>query len=109
MAQFVGNTWREQTSAKNIVWPRRAIRHLVALREFIAKDSEQNAAAVAMRILKTVDVLATQPDMGRSGRVLGTREFVITGTPYVIPYRVRRHRLELIGVLPGRQKWPAKL
>jgi plasmid stabilization system protein ParE len=39
-----------------VVWSRRAIRHLVALREYIAreyitKDSEQNAALVTQRIL----------------------------------------------------------
>ena len=47
--------------------------------------------------------------MGRPGRVLGTRELVIPDTPYIIPYRVRGDRLELIAVFHGRQKWPAKL
>ena len=27
--------------------------------------------------------------MGRAGRVAGTRELVVTGTPYIAPYRVR--------------------
>jgi len=92
-----------------IVWSRRAIRHLVALREFIAKDSEQNASIVADQILNAVDLLQNQPQMGRPGRVLGTRELVIPGTPYIIPYRVRLNRLELIAVFHGRQKWPVKL
>jgi toxin ParE1/3/4 len=93
----------------NVDWTRRALRNLVSLREYIAKDSEQNAALVAARIVEAVDLLQTQPDMGRPGRVLGTRELVVTGTPYVIPYRVRRGRLELIAVFHGRQKWPTKL
>jgi addiction module RelE/StbE family toxin len=92
-----------------IVWSPRAVRHLVDLRAYIEKDSEQNAAAVAKRILEAVEPLETQPEMGRPGRVLGTRELVIPDTPYIIPYRVRRERLELIAVLHGRQKWPAKL
>jgi toxin ParE1/3/4 len=92
-----------------VVWSRRAIRHLVYLREYIEKDSEQNAALVAKRILQAVDLLQTQPAMGRPGRVLGTRELVVPDTPYIIPYRVRRGRLELIAVFHGRQKWPAKL
>jgi toxin ParE1/3/4 len=91
-----------------VVWSRRAIRHLVSLREYIAKDSEQNAALVARRILNPVNLLQTHPDMGRPGRVLGTRELVMPDTPYIIPYRVRRERLELIAVFHGRQKWPAK-
>ena len=92
-----------------IVWSRRAIKHLVSLRNYVAKDSEQNAALVAKRILKSVELLQTQPDMGRPGRVLGTRELVIPVTPYLIPYRVRRDRLELIAVFHGHQKWPSKL
>jgi addiction module RelE/StbE family toxin len=92
-----------------IVWSRRAIRHLVDLREYIERDSEQNAALVAKRILEAVDLLQAHPEIGRSGRALGTRELVVPNTPYVIPYRLRRERLELIAVFHGRQKWPANL
>jgi toxin ParE1/3/4 len=93
----------------NVVWSRRAIRHLVSLREYIEKESKQNAALVAGRILAAVELLQTQPGIGRPGRVLGTRELVIPETPYIIPYRVRRDRLELIAVFHGRQKWPIKM
>ena len=79
-----------------VVWSRRAIRHFVHLREYIEKDSEQNAELVPKRILKAVDLLQSHPELGRPGRVVGTRELVIPDTPYVIPYRVRRDRLELI-------------
>ena len=93
----------------NAVWSRRAIRHLVSLRNIIAKDSEQNVALVAGRILNSVDLLQTQPGMGRPGRVSGTRELVVPDTPYIIPYRVRRDRLELIAVFDGHRQWPRKL
>lgn len=92
-----------------VVWSRRAVQHLVALRMHIAKDSEQSAAIVAARILDSIDLLQTQPEMGRPGRVLGTRELVIPDTPYIIPYRIRHQRLELLAVFHGRQKWPPKL
>jgi len=92
-----------------VVWSRRAIRHLVCLREYIEKESEQNAALVAKRILKAVDLLENHPEMGRAGRLVGTRELVVPETSYIIPYRIRRDRLELIAVFRGRQKWPVKL
>ena len=92
-----------------VAWSRRAIRHLVHLREYVERDSEQNAALVAKRILEAVDLLQAHPEMGRPGRALGTRELVVPNTPYIIPYRIRRERLELIAVFHGRQKWPAKL
>jgi len=92
-----------------VVWSRRAVQHLVALREYIGKDSEQNAALVAGRILDAVDLLRARPELGRPGRVAGTRELVVPDTPYIIPYRIRQNRLELMAVFHGRQRWPAKL
>jgi plasmid stabilization system protein ParE len=87
----------------------RTIRHLVALREYIAKDSETNAALVAERILNAVDLLQTHPEIGRPGRLVGTRELVIPDTPFVIPYRIRQERLELLAVFHGRQRGPENL
>jgi toxin ParE1/3/4 len=78
------------------------------MKEFFEKDSGESAEAVAERILSAVDLLAAHPEMGRPGRVLGTREVVIPNTPYIIPYRIRRERLELIAVFHGGQRWPAK-
>jgi toxin ParE1/3/4 len=92
-----------------IIWSRRALRHLIALRDYIAEDSPNSAGVVARRILNHVDLLATQPQMGRPGRIVGTRELVIPGVPYIVPYRVRGERLELIAVFHGRQKWPDKI
>jgi toxin ParE1/3/4 len=91
-----------------IVWSPRAIGHFVHLREYIEHDSEPNAAMVANRILQAVELLQFHPEMGRPGRILGTRELVVPDTRYIIPYRLRGDRLELIAVFHGRQKWPAR-
>ena len=92
-----------------LVWSRRAIRHLVALRAHIAKDSELNASLAAERILTSVSLLRVQPEMGRPGRILGARELVVPGTPYIIPYRVKNGRLDLLAVFHGRQRFPSRI
>ena len=92
-----------------VVWAPTAIRHLAALRRHIERDSERNAAQVAERILRAVDLLATQPAMGRPGRVHGTRELVVADTGFIIPYRACGERLDLIAIFRGRQRWPEKL
>lgn len=109
MAEVLGNGEGNERSAMNVVWSARAIRHLIAIREFIEKGSEQNAAMMAGRILEAIEILATQPQMGRPGRLTGTRELVVSGTPYIVPYRVRRERLELLAVFDGRRQWPRRL
>jgi toxin ParE1/3/4 len=89
-----------------ILWSRRAIANLTALRDYIAEDSPASAAMVAQRVLTTIEMLAKQPQIGRPGRIAGTRELIVPGTPYIVPYRVRGDKLELIAVFHGRQNWP---
>ncbi len=89
-----------------IVWSRKAVRHLEHVREFIARDNPKAAREVALRILEAVDLLSSQPNMGRPGRIPGTRELVVPRTPYVMPYRVRGERIEIIAVFHGHQRWP---
>lgn len=88
-----------------VVWSRRAIGHLAKLRKHIEKSSEQNAVLVAKRILTAIDILQTQPEIGRTGRRLGTRELIIPDTPYIVPYRIRRDQVELLAIFHGRQRW----
>lgn len=92
-----------------VVWSPRAIGHLADLRAHIARERPDAAARTATTLLNAVDRLAALPNLGRPGRVSGTRELVIPSTPYVIPYRLRGERLEIIAVFHGRQRWPTRL
>ena len=92
-----------------IVWSPRAIKHLSDLRSYIARDNPKAANRVAGALLDAVERLDDLPSLGRAGRVTGTRELVVPGTPYAIPYRLRGDRLEIIAVFHGRQKWPKHL
>ena len=92
-----------------VVWSPRAIEHLAHLRAYIARDNPKAANRIASTLVDAVERLAELPSLGRPGRVAGTRELVVSGTPYVIPYRVRGDRLEVIAVFHSRQKWPARL
>ena len=79
------------------------------LREYIARDNPNAANRIASALLEAVERLVKLPSLGRPGRVAGTRELVVPGTPYIIPYRLRGDRLEVIAVFHGRQKWPKQL
>jgi toxin ParE1/3/4 len=92
-----------------IVWSPRAVRHLTDVRAYIARDNPEAAARVAVTLLTSVERLAGMPSLGRPGRVSGTRELVVPGTPYVIPYRLRGERLEVIAAFHGRHRWPERL
>ena len=92
-----------------VVWSPGAIGHLADLRAYIAREHPDAAARTATTLLAAVDRLAAVPNLGRRGRVSGTRELVVPGTRYVIPYRLRGERVEIIAVFHGRQRWPKRL
>jgi len=92
----------------DIEWTNRALSDLESIHEFIAKDDRDAAADIVDLIIEAVEThLSTQPDMGRPGRVDGTRELVVPHSPCVVPYRVRRSIIEIVAVQHGAQQWPA--
>ena len=90
-----------------IVWSPVAIDDLAALRAYIAEDNPAAAERIALRILYAIDeLLAAQARSGRPGRVPGTRELVVTRTPYIVPYRIRQNRIEVLRIYHGARRWP---
>jgi plasmid stabilization system protein ParE len=57
-------------------------------------------------IRKSVGGLSSFPLLGRIGRVAGTRELVIPGTPFIAAYRVDEDEVVISKVLRGRRSWP---
>lgn len=51
--------------------------------------------------------LAQFPEVGRPGRVPGTRELVLVNYPYILPYRVRNDVVEILRVFHTSQRPPA--
>ncbi|MDP1758540.1 MAG: type II toxin-antitoxin system RelE/ParE family toxin [Thermodesulfovibrionales bacterium] len=91
-----------------IKWLKDALLDLIELRKYIENDNSHAAQDVAISILSHVEQLAEHPAMGRTGRVEGTRELVISGLPYIIPYRVKNNTIEILRVLHAARKWPTK-
>jgi toxin ParE1/3/4 len=89
-----------------VTWLDRAVEDLKAVRTYIARDSPSAAAEVAQRLRDALKLLADYPVAGRPGRVPNTRDLVVAGTPYILPYRVRSESVEILRVLHGAQTWP---
>ena len=89
-------------------WLRRALKNLDKEAEYIARDNPDAAARTVARIATSIDRLAIHPASGRIGRVPGTRELVIAGTPYIVPYRVHDDTVEILRVFHAARKWPEK-
>jgi len=85
-----------------------AVDSLVAEAEYISQDNPDAAERTVVAILHAVEILRRFPASGRPGRVAGTRELVVSGTPYIVPYRVRDDTVELLLVFHAARKWPSK-
>jgi toxin ParE1/3/4 len=89
-----------------VEWLEDALASLNAEADYIGNDNPDAANQMIETIFAAVDRLVRYPASGRPGRVLGTRELVVLGTPYIVPYRIRGSRVEVLLVLHGARKWP---
>jgi len=106
VAGDLGHRPRARTSPVKRVWTEQAVRDLVEARSFVQGDNPKAAARLARRILQAIEKLGRHPRMGRPGRLAGTRELIIAGTSYLVPYRIHSDRIELLRVLHGTRKYP---
>ena len=90
-----------------VVWTRKASRHLRAAYDYWALESSPDSADTMLdRIFSAVELLERFPEAGRPGRIAGTRELVVVPTPFLIAYRVRRSKIEILALVHGARKWP---
>ena len=88
-----------------IVWHPLAQADLIALITFIAIDNPTAAARVHDEIRRQIGMLSEYPEMGRMGRVAGTRELIVAGTPFVAVYKID-DTITILRVLHGARRWP---
>jgi toxin ParE1/3/4 len=72
--------------------------------DYLAKENPTAALAIWDEIESQVERLREYPKFGRPGRMKGTRELVVTRTPYVVVYTVQ-DTVELARVLHGAREW----
>jgi toxin ParE1/3/4 len=90
-----------------ILWSPEAIEDLTSLRAYIAGDNPSVAREVVLHIMHDIEqLLSDNPQMGRPGRVPGTRELVIPRTPFIVPYRLQRNIIQILRVFHGARRWP---
>ena len=91
-----------------VVWLKNALNNLDEIAEYISQESSQAAQQVVNLIVEQVNQLAAQPAIGRPGRVVGTRELVISNTHYLVPYRIKNNQVEVLRVFHTSRRPPNK-
>jgi toxin ParE1/3/4 len=89
-----------------IEWLPDAEQGLAAQLEWVAEHNPWAALDMGDAIHAAIERLADYPAIARPGRVAGTRELVVVGTPYIVVYRVEPSAVVILRVLHGAQRWP---
>ena len=92
-----------------VEWLPEAVRAFESQLSWIASRNPRAAIDMGDSIETAVSRLADFPKSARPGRVRGTRELVVTGTPFVVVYRIESDAVLILRVLHGAQRWPPEL
>jgi addiction module RelE/StbE family toxin len=87
-------------------WTTPAREQLVSAYEYLAGENRSAAAQTVNKIWKGTELLGRHPTAGREGRVTGTRELVIRGTPFLVAYRMEKNVVIILAVMHAARKWP---
>jgi len=82
------------------------VEDLRSAHDYLEAENPKAAWDAVDRIMSAVERLERFPKMGRSGRVEGSLELVVTGTPFLVAYRVKGESVQILAVLHGARKWP---
>ena len=78
---------------------------LHSIKKHICNDNMEASKIVIKHIISSIEKLKENPAIGRAGRVLRTRELVITKFPYIVPYQVRDNNIYILRVLHTSRIW----
>jgi toxin ParE1/3/4 len=84
-------------------------RFLAEFKHQIAWIGERNfraAQGAEARVRVALRRLGRFPELGRQGRVDGTRELSVPRTRFIIAYRVRSGVVEIAALVHDAQQWP---
>lgn len=89
-----------------IRFTRNAYADVDAIYDYIAADNPAMAQKVLNKIENMIDYLADHPQLGRIGKVIGTRELIVPDTPYIIAYKIDQQVIDILAIIHSKTRWP---
>jgi toxin ParE1/3/4 len=87
-------------------WSRLAVIDRNEIFDYIEAENPLAAVGVDDRIRAQIEILKRFPLSGRLGRIDGTRELVVVGTPYLAAYAITDGNVRILRILHGSRLWP---
>lgn len=90
-------------------WTMPAANQLQSIFVYIAANNRAAAYRTVRRIREAILLMAQMPYSGRTGRVEGTRELTVSGTSYLVAYKIVDNMIHVLAIFHGAQEWPDSL
>lgn len=87
----------------------RARLDLAEIHDYIAQENPQAARRVIHIIRNAAEALLQNPQVGRVGRIVGTRELTVGRFPFMLAYRVDAVEVQILSVIHTARMWPENL
>jgi addiction module RelE/StbE family toxin len=82
-------------------WTNPALGDMAAIHAFIAEHNPGAALKVVCILRAQAEGLTAHPQMGRLGRIDGTRELAVSGSAFVIAYRATETTVDILAIRHG--------
>ena len=92
-----------------IEWSANALADRRDLIDYLETRSIAAAILIDDRIDAAFELLRDFPGAGRIGRIAGTRELVVHGTPYVAAYGIENNAVVVLALIHAARDWPDSL
>ena len=89
----------------NLLWTRPASADRRGIYEFIAADNLRAARKMDLIFTEKAEDLTRFPELGRPGRISGTRE-LLAHRHYFLIYRIRGDAVQILRLLHTSRQWP---
>ena len=89
-----------------VKWLKWALRNLEQARNYVFQDNPTAAQELIIKIQNAANQLQNYPFMGKNGRVEGTKELIISNSPYILIYRIKEETVEVLRILHTSKFYP---
>jgi len=92
-----------------LCWTPRAVADLEEISDYLVAVSPQAWEQLLLRVERLTEATLDFPLMGKAGLVPGTREFVLSGTPYILVFQLKDDSVVIVSVRDGGMRLPPSL
>ena len=90
-------------------WTVPALRDLEESHAYFTERDPDAALRIARLLRAQADGLGTHPQIGHIGRIGGTRELVVSGSAFIIAYRLTETTVDMLTIRHGARRWTKRI